>query len=242
MNGVLCALLALATSATSTAGSYLYQPSYEYDELLREPAEPYVAQPGDLFLVTNKSRFWCTCHEIALIGPPQHAGIVIARPDGSLALLEAGPFYTLWVEISDLVPQLCAYADREHERVWIRRRRVPLTAEQSAALTDFALRQQGKRFALIRVAAQLTPFRSRGPLRTYVMGGPHGDRCSYFCSELVMESCVAAGLLDPTTTRPAATFPGDIFFDHSRNRYINAHLHLANDWYPPARWASHGEP
>jgi hypothetical protein len=115
---------------------------------------------------------------------------------------------------------------------------VPLTAEESARLTAFALRQEGKRFALIRVAAQLTPFRSRGPLRTAFMGGPHGDRCSYFCSELVMEACVAAGLLDPTTTRPAATFPGDLFFDCSRNPYINAHLDLAGAWYPPARWTS----
>jgi hypothetical protein len=84
----------------------------------------------------------------------------------------------------------------------------------------------------------MTPFRSRGPLRTYVMGGPHGERSSYFCSELVMESCVAAGILDPATTRPAATYPRDLFFDGSINVYLNKHLNLSAGWNPPARWTS----
>jgi hypothetical protein len=75
-------------------------------------------------------------------------------------------------------------------------------------------------------------------LRTYFVGGPHGDRCAYFCSELVTESLTAAGALDPATTRPAATYPHDLFFDQSYNLYISHHLPLACDWYPPARWSS----
>lgn len=47
----------------------------------------------------------------------------------------------------------------------------------------------------------------------YFIGKPHGDsRLSYFCSELVCESCVAAGLLNPETTRPSATYPHDLFY------------------------------
>ena len=57
-------------------------------------------------------------------------------------------------------------------RVWIRRRKVPLTPEQSCRLTAFAMAQDGKRFALIRLAAQLTPFRHRGPIRTKYVGKP----------------------------------------------------------------------
>jgi len=58
--------------------------------------------------------------------------------------------------------------------VWIRKRKTPLTPEQCARLTEFAERQDGKRFALVRLAGQLTPLRSRGPLRTFVVGNRTG--------------------------------------------------------------------
>jgi hypothetical protein len=113
-----------------------------------------------------------------------------------------------------------------------------LTLEQSACLTEFALRQDGKWFALGRLGVQLTPFRTRGPLRTYFMGKPHGERFSYFCSELVTEACVAGGLIPAETARPSATYPHDLFFEHSLNPYLRHHFSLADDWDPPARWVS----
>jgi hypothetical protein len=111
-----------------------------------------------------------------------------------------------------------------------------LTPEQSAQLTRFAEAQDSKPFATLRLVAQLSPFRSRGPLRTWFMGKPRGNRRNYFCSELVMESCVAAGILDPTSTRPSATYPRDLFFGNSSNLYLHKHLHLEDGWAPPARW------
>ena len=83
--------------------------------------------------------------------------------------------------------------------------------------------------------AQVTPFRSRGPVRTWFIGGPNGDRESYFCSELVVESCVAAGLMDAATARPSATYPRNLFFGHSLNLYLDGHLGL-DAWDPPAGW------
>ena len=74
--------------------------------------------------------------------------------------------------------------------------------------------------------------------RSGTRGGPHGERNSYFCCELLMEACVAAGLVDPVTTRPAATYPRDVFFDRSCNPHLNRHLNLSCDWHPPARWVS----
>jgi hypothetical protein len=213
--------------------SYLYQPAFGMDYELRQPPEPYHPQPGDIFLSTGREMWAKLGHWAAFTGAPQHSGIVFAQPDGRLALLEAGPHNTLRCWAMDLIPQLQSYAG--FERVWIRRRRVPLTPEQSAELTTFALSTEGLRFALVRVFGQLTPFRSRGPWRTWFLGGPRGERCSYYCAELVMEACVAAGLVDPVTTRPAATYPRDIFFGRSRNPYIDKHLDLS-DWYPPARW------
>ncbi len=217
-------------------GSYLYQPSHCMDDVLRTPAVAYLPQPGDVLLATDDNKFWAATHNLALAFEPHNSAVVVAREDGSLAILEAGPNDTIWVRRLDLLPHLCEYEAKGP--LWIRKRKMPLTPEQSCRLTEFAAKQDGKRFALGRLAGQLTPFRSRGPLRTYFLGKPSGDRCAYFCSELVTESLTYAGALDPATTRPAATYPHDLFFDQSYNLYISKHLPLACDWYPPARWTS----
>lgn len=39
-------------------------------------------------------------------------------------------------------------------------------------------------------------------------------------------------------TRPAATYPRDIFFDTSTNLYLRRRFNLSACWYPPARWTS----
>jgi hypothetical protein len=214
--------------------SYLYEPSYCLDDLVRGNARAYVPQPGDVMLATDKNRFWKVTHDLAFAFEPHNSAIIVRRRDGSLGILEAGPNDTIWIGISPLLPHLKEYADKGP--VWIRKRKCPMTAEQDACLTEWAERQCGKRFALGRLALQLTPFRDRGPFRTEFLGKPHGDRNSYFCSELVLESCVYAGLIDRETARPSASYPHDLFFDHSHNRYINQHLPLVHDWEPPARW------
>jgi hypothetical protein len=237
MGPLLC--LALSAGSVVPAGdvshtclSYLYQPAFCMDHELHEPAVPWVPQPGDIFVCTGREMWAKVGHWAAGTGAPQHSGIVFLRPDGQPALLEAGPNNSLHCHAMDLIPELQGYST--HERVWIRRRRVPLTEEQSAALTAFALAVEGKPFALWRMFGQLTPFRCRGS-RTECTGGPHGIRYSYFCSELATEACVAAGLLDPATTRPAAMYPRDLFFGRSTNPYIDEHLDMS-EWDPPARW------
>jgi len=217
-------------------GSFLYEPYYHMEKELRGQPRPYCPQPGDIMLYTDSNVFWEITHDLACAFEPHGSGIVIRRPDGSLGTLEAGPNDTLFVRILDTVPHLGEY--EKNGPVWIRQRKVPLTQEQSDALTAFALRQDGKRFALLRLGLQLTPFRTRGPLRTYFMGKPNGDRDSYFCSELVTESMCAAGLIDPKTARPSATYPHDLFYDWSINPYINSHFKLCYGWEPPARWTS----
>jgi hypothetical protein len=188
-------------------------------------------------LATDNKVFWKLTHNLAGTGHPHHTGVVFARPDGSLAVLEAGPHDTVRIRNLDWYPHFCLYEQKG--RIWIRQRKTPLTPEQSACLTEFALAQEGKLFSLARLGKQLTVFRSRGPLRTAFMGKPHGpDRHGYYCSELAMEALVAAGAVDAETARPAATYPRDIFFDHSPNPYLNRHLNLGNCWYPPARFTS----
>jgi hypothetical protein len=223
-----------ASPADGACGSFLFQPAFCIDEVLRGPAEPYLPHPGDIMLRLDGSVFWRVTHYLALAFDPNGSAIVFARPDGSLAILEAGPNDTMWVRTLDCLPHLQEYA--EEGKVWLRKRRVPLTPDQSCRLTEFALANDGKIFALQRLGVQLTPFRTRGPLRTYFVGKPRGSRLSYFCSELVCEACVAAGLLDPERTRPSATYPHDLFYGTSLNLFINRHLDVNAGWYPPARW------
>jgi hypothetical protein len=223
-----------AFAQTPAIASYLYEPSYELDNMIRGKARPYVPQPGDVMLATDVNWFWSLTHDMAFAFEPHNSAIIVQRRDGRMGVLEAGPNDTLWVGISDMLPHLQHYAEKGP--VWIRKRKTPLTAEQNAALTEWAERQNGKRFALGRLGILLTPLRDRGPFRTEFMGRPHGDRASYYCSELVLESCVAAGLIDKETARPSASFPHDLFYDQSYNRYIAKHLPLVHDWEPPARW------
>jgi hypothetical protein len=232
---VLAGLFGPAEGVCETDHFVLYQPVYCCDQGLRGPAVPYRPQPGDLLFCTDYTVFWTVTHNWAGAGHPHHSGIVIARPDGRLAALEAGPYDTLHIGIHDLGPHFRKYTEKG-EPIWVRRRRTPLTPEQGERLTAFALAQEGKRFALVRQAAQLTPLRSRTDRHICTMGKPDLDRSSYFCSELVTTALVAAGLIDPETARPAATYPSDLFFDRSANCYLNEHLNLSADWYPPARW------
>jgi hypothetical protein len=163
--------------------------------------------------------------------------IVVALPDGQMGILEGGPHDTLKCRLLEALPHMFSYEDEG--RVWVRRRTTPLTAEESARLTEFALAVNGRAFGLRRLAMQLTPFRARGPIRTAFVGTPHGlDREAYYCSELVCEACVYTGLMDARTTRPSATYPRDLFMDHSLNPWLNKHLKLAPAWDPPARWTS----
>jgi hypothetical protein len=233
---VLIGCLAVQAEPVGPEQSYLCQPSYCLDKELRGPIRPYCPQPGDIMLATDHSFFWAVCHNLAFTGHPHHSGIIIALPDGRLAALESGPHDTLHIELLEVLPNLQAYENEGP--VWIRRRAVPLTPEQSAGLTNFALCNIGKRFSIRRILAQASPFRARGPLRTWFLGGPHFNRNTYYCSELVLEACVAGGLLDPATTRPSATYPRDLFYDRSPNLFLRRHFSLAPCWEPPARWLS----
>lgn len=230
-------LAAALAQAPETCGSYLFQPAYCLDCQLRQPAVAYQPRPGDIMLCTDFKWFWTVGHDLAGAGHPHHAGIIVAMPDGRIGLLEAGPHDQNFIATDEALPHLRRY--EKEGPVWIRRRRVPLTCEQSARLTEFAMLQENKRFAVWRMVALITPVRNRGPVRTYWRGAPNGpDRISYFCAELCLEACVYAGLLDADKTRPSASFPHDIFMDESLNPFINKYQKLYPAWDPPARWTS----
>jgi hypothetical protein len=214
----------------------LCQPAYCLDGALRGPLQAYVPQPGDIFLATDQANWSRMGHLACGSKGVHHSGIVFARPDGSMALIEAGPFNSTLIEVMDPYEHMASHV-AAGDKVWVRRRRVPLTPEQSTGLTAFLSEQHGKPFATWRMLAQVTPLRSRGMIRTRWMGKPQGpDRDSYYCSELVTESLVWIGLMNAETARPAATYPRDLFFGRSSNRYVDQSLDLEPGWHPPGLW------
>ena len=232
---LLLLIFSLAAPRETPAIGYLYQPAFDVSGELRGPSRPYRPQPGDIFLSTDKLRIAVIGHQLAGGQGVHHSGLIVLRPDGSPATLEAGPHHVRWVRVLDIDENLGGYLD-EGNSVWIRQRKTPLSAEQSRLVTDFAMNQDGKHFAWERIMMQVTPFRARSHLRNTSMGGPHGERRRYFCSELALETLLAAGLLDPARTRPSATYPGDLFFGASENSFINQNLDINSSWEPPARW------
>ena len=219
--------------------SFLYRPAFAEDQIIRLPARPYDFQPGDIVLSADGSKFWLMMHKLALTSHPTHSMIVFAMPDGRPAILEGGPHDTFKCRLLEVVPHLASY--EAEGRVWVRRRTCPLTPMQSARLTEFCLAVNCRDFSVRRLAVQLTPLRTRGLVRTAFIGKPNGlDREAFYCSELVVEACVYAGLLDKSSARPSATFPRDLFFGDSPNPYLHKHLPAMNCvWDAPARWTGH---
>ena len=230
------AALKLVGRAAPGGPSYLYQPAYCEDHVIRGPARPYQPQAGDIVMSADGSTFWLLMHNLAGTSHPTHSMIVFALPDGRPAILEGGPHDTMRCRVLEAVPHMATY--EAEGRVWLRRRACPLTPEQSARLTEFCLYVNGRDFSIRRLAAQLTPFRTRGPVKTWFVGKPRGpDLDAYYCSELVCEACVYAGLMDAATTRPSATYPRDLFFGDSKNPYLHRHIGAMNGpWDAPARW------
>ncbi len=186
--------------------------------------EAYIPQPGDIILYAHESLRSFFLYSLARTGKPYHAGVVVRLPDGRPAILEAGPYDLISVYLMDALPRL-----RTHEgTIWVRRRRVPLTPEQSARLTAFALEQTGKRFALFRVILEATPLRVHGPLRRRLFGSSRIDRQHWFCSELVIASLAVAGVLDPHAIKPNTVYPRDLFYDRPFN--------LKPCWEEPRPW------
>jgi hypothetical protein len=93
----LCGYLAILGSLLSAPGmpeqSYLITEEWREDGVCRLQAEPYYPQPGDLVFFSNPTAvvddafYWLASSRCV----PEHCGIVVATPDGSLATLECAP-------------------------------------------------------------------------------------------------------------------------------------------------------
>jgi hypothetical protein len=178
---------------------------------------PYVPREGDLIFYDDKSPLWTPLFAFAGTGPPLHMGIVVKKPDGTPAILEAGPDDTPWVDLLDLVPRLHQFhRNFPGGTITVRPCKVTLSRKRSAALTRFALAQKGKRYAVLRLLAQGTPLRARGALEPY-LAETRLDRDSWICSELAVAAGTVAGLFDSREVRANATYPRDLVDNQRHN-------------------------
>jgi hypothetical protein len=211
---------------------YLYEPAIDLRPLPRLPADVYLPKSGDVMLLSDPAPLWTLLYRIALTGKPGHCAVVVRMADGRLGAFEAGYNDTIWMRVTPLEYRLNQYRGT----LWVRQRLAPLSTEQDALLTEFAEAARDRRYALGRFAIQITPLRSRGPICTFVSGRARGIGQCYHCAEAVLEGLTYAGLVDARTVRPAASYPQDLFYDLSRNFYINRHPPLAGGWSAPQLW------
>jgi hypothetical protein len=222
----------IAPPAVTGDAGYVVVPTTDSDTLR---VVPYRPQPGDLLLYHLDD--YKTIFQLVGTGAPMHAAIVFARPDGTPASLElTGPeFWLAKVRHVDIGPRLYSYPGA----IMVRQPRAPLTAEQSAALTRFALAQEGKDFALGRLALQATPFRCRTGLRRLIFGRTHFDRSRWICSELVVAAAASAKVIDPAVFPANAMYPRDLAYDETYN--LSAAFQAPVLWVPNSQPAMQGD-
>jgi hypothetical protein len=225
-------LLLPAVACCDTGYGSLYPPALDLGDAAGPPVAPWDPQPGDVVLSNSTRPGAALMYVFALTGPPAHAGVVVRLPDGRPAVAEAGGEGVFTTRVTPLDQRVGQYGCS----VWVRRRCVPLTAEQSCRLTEFALAADGGGYAWGRGIGMGARLGARGPLRTYHLGRPRGCGKRYFCGEFVVEALAYAGAVDPATARPGAVLPRDLFFDSSANPYFDRFPPLGCGWEAPSKW------
>jgi hypothetical protein len=212
---------------------YVYQPAVDLHAVPRGEAVRYAPKAGDVLLLSDPDRVFNVLYVIGRTGKPGHCAVVVTMPDGRLGLLEDGFGFTPFARVTPLEYAINVYAGH----VWVRQRAVPLTPDQDRRLTEFAMMADGGAYNTRSFATQLTFFRARNPIVTRFVGKPVGPGREYHCVQIVVEALVHAGLTDARTARPKATYAQDLFYDRSRNPYIDRHPPMAGGgWCPPQLW------
>jgi hypothetical protein len=228
----LCLLLLAASSVCGAppGGSFLLVPAGSGDGRVFVEPIPYEPHEGDLVLFDDHSKNWRALYHFVGSDVPDHSGIVVKLPDGRPALLESGPDDGKPCGLQVVILEAYSRLHQCTSTMYIRHLRCPLTPAQSQALTDFALAQSGKRYAVGRLLLQGTPCRCRCGVRARLFGHTYMDRDAWLCSELVVAAGTAAGLFDPHVHFANRIYPLDLFDERT-------YPDLIERWWPVAVWS-----
>lgn len=188
--------------------------------------EPYFPREGDVLFFDDMSKIWEKLYALGGTTPPFHTGIMMKKPDGTFAVLESGPDDTLHVFILEACERLHTFKGI----LQVRRCKKVLSPEESACLTNFALAQEGKRYAMWRLLLQGTPCRLRNGLTEKYIAKTRFDRCRWLCTEIVVAAGTLVGLFDETV-KADVCYPLDILDDQHKYN-IGAHYELPGYWCP----------
>jgi len=204
---------------------WFYEPDGKGGTIKR--VEPYCPREGDVLFFDDMSKIWEKLFALAGTTPPFHTGIVIKKPDGSFHVLESGPDDTLHVFILEARERLHNFKGV----LQVRRCKKILCPEESATLTNFALAQEGKRYAMWRLLLQGTPCRLRNGLTERYIATTKLDRKRWLCTEIVVAAGTLIGTFD-STVKANVCYPLDMLDDQ--------HKYNIGAWYElPGYWAPH---
>ncbi len=200
------------------------KPPMQFAQMSVPASEGYAPQAGDLILFRNKNVVMNLLGALSFSSRTTHAAIVVARPNGQLALLET-PVVAASVKFNDIRHRMESYSGQ----LWIRSPHVPLTAEQSAKLTAFAAAQEGKSYDVLGFLA--LPISLPVPLFNRQNGLEDDHKASrWFCSSLAVSACAVTGLIDANAVWPRGACADDL-----RDDLI---LDLSAGWRPAQPWRS----
>ncbi len=206
---ILVGLLAGQPQSVENIG-HLWVPSESAAYHRMDPME-YKPIEGDILFFTDEKWARRVIFWLAGTGRPYHVGLVVKDETGKLATLEARPHSESWVFLLDLKERMSTY----HGSIWVRRLRKPMANEESRKLTEFAHSQQGKPFAMIRLAFEGTPLNVRAGLGQFLFASHGTEKTNWFCSELTTAALIECGVFEGRGAKPNCVYPRDLFYDRS---------------------------
>jgi hypothetical protein len=193
---------------------------WNIDAASQGPA-PYQPREGDILLLSARAPLQTFGYLLVRTGHPLHSGMVVRRIDGTLALLESGgnrEDTTVLPLAWRLAQHKCQY---DGSVIWVRRIRRPLAPCESDRLTWFAEAQHGKPFVSdLRFVPMVIPGRPARP--------SSAGQKKWFCSEIVYQAALSAGMIDELPISAGSTVPTDLFYDRR--------IDLSPLWGAPQEW------
>jgi hypothetical protein len=168
---------------------------------------PFTPREADIIFFTSITPLFNIEYPLARSWHPYHSALVVRRATGELMILENGGQGIKFSTFRRIPERIQSDFEKHRgERIWVRRNLRPLTTEQSQRLTAFAEAAQARPFSPDRRMAMLIL-----PGRPLPRTTP--DQDNWFCSEIVLEALISAGLVSSRGVRPQSLTPHELLRD-----------------------------